>query len=743
MKTGLESLDAGAPDITYEGNEGPKSPQEMQQMQMAQLQEEYDKYVFEMEEQGLEPMSIQQFMEQALAEGQMSSRGQGGIDNIAMKSGLIDEYRNYKMGQGDAGEQFMSPRDYYRSQEQDRMGVAGGGIMRTGFQGGGYDASTASFSKSYDKIHKTDTESEVTGVADRKQAEGQRKADETNRRIAASALGKTQTANTVKAIEAAKAETTLKEKYNKYTSDFRKKSILRNMFHIAKGRPIQPAIMAMLQGKMTEEDFEKKFNVSISDLVGLSPMEQTNIYGDMSQFDKDRLGEMAGAYGKDYMSQGDWTKAFYGPKGPPQLGGGGGGQGAGYMGYPSYAAWKAAQGSVGTPAAEAAEAAEDSGIPTDSVATGPISNQYHIPGASNFYSNLASNQFNPTTNMLTLADGGRIGYAGGGITDLRQGYFIGKLVKKVTKGIKKIAKSPLGKIGLMALGGWGASKMFPGMMPGLKNLWSGTKVKPWLQKSPVEGGLWNWMKDNPFPTIAGASALGGAYTAMNPEEEKDGYDYDKLDYWRKYFSDIPTDSIRFADGGRTGYAGGKDHRAAALSAMYGEDDDEDNIYKFAYGGSAGMPPVSIAPEGFNSQSFPDDETTGIAQATPTLPSQMPRPQMDPRMMAPQGMPRRMAAEGGLMDMGGMEKDYRAEGGFVPLGGEERADDVPARLSKNEFVFTADAVRNAGGGDIDRGAEVMENLMENLEQGGQVSQQSQGLEGAREMFQTQQRLGEVL
>ena len=60
------------------------------------------------------------------------------------------------------------------------------------------------------------------------------------------------------------------------------------------------------------------------------------------------------------------------------------------------------------------------------------------------------------------------------------------------------------------------------------------------------------------------------------------------------------------------------------------------------------------------------------------------------------------AEGGLMDLGGMEKDYRAEGGFVPIGREEKADDVPARLSVNEFVFTADAVRNAGGGDIDRG-----------------------------------------
>jgi hypothetical protein len=192
--------------------------------------------------------------------------------------------------------------------------------------------------------------------------------------------------------------------------------------------------------------------------------------------------------------------------------------------------------------------------------------------------------------------------------------------------------------------------------------------------------------------------------------------------------------------------------------MYGENEDEDNMYKFAYGGSTGLPPVTIAPEGFNSQSFPDDETTGIAQATPTptLPSQMPKPKpmMNPMMargmnpMMARGMNpmmggRMMAQEGGLMDLNGMEKDYRAEGGFVPLGGEERADDVPARLSKNEFVFTADAVRSAGGGDIDKGAEVMENLMNNLEQGGQVSQGSQGLEGAREMFATQQRLGEVL
>jgi len=101
------------------------------------------------------------------------------------------------------------------------------------------------------------------------------------------------------------------------------------------------------------------------------------------------------------------------------------------------------------------------------------------------------------------------------------------------------------------------------------------------------------------------------------------------------------------------------------------------------------------------------------------------------------------AEGGIMDLGGMEKDYRNTGGFVDLGAKERADDVPARLSVNEFVFTADAVRNAGGGNIDKGAEVMENMMKHLEQGGQVSQESQGMQGAQQMFETSERLSEVV
>ena len=101
------------------------------------------------------------------------------------------------------------------------------------------------------------------------------------------------------------------------------------------------------------------------------------------------------------------------------------------------------------------------------------------------------------------------------------------------------------------------------------------------------------------------------------------------------------------------------------------------------------------------------------------------------------------AEGGIMeteqsemlDLGGMEKDYREEGGFVPIGEYEKKDDVPARLSVNEFVFTADAVRGAGDGDVDKGAERLQGIMKQLEQ--------QGKPEGMEMMEVSERLSEVV
>ena len=74
---------------------------------------------------------------------------------------------------------------------------------------------------------------------------------------------------------------------------------------------------------------------------------------------------------------------------------------------------------------------------------------------------------------------------------------------------------------------------------------------------------------------------------------------------------------------------------------------------------------------------------------------------------PTGMPR--VNTGGIREL-----DYRQSGGFVPVGVKEKADDVPAMLSKNEFVMTADAVKAAGGGSVEKGAQRMYDTMKRLE-----------------------------
>jgi len=66
-----------------------------------------------------------------------------------------------------------------------------------------------------------------------------------------------------------------------------------------------------------------------------------------------------------------------------------------------------------------------------------------------------------------------------------------------------------------------------------------------------------------------------------------------------------------------------------------------------------------------------------------------------------------------------ELDYRESGGFVPVGVKEKADDVPAMLSKNEFVLTADAVRGIGGGDVEKGAEKLYGVMKQAEKVGRA------------------------
>ena len=301
-----------------------------------------------------------------------------------------------------------------------------------------------------------------------------------------------------------------------------------------------------------------------------------------------------------------------------------------------------------------------------------------------------------------LADGGRAGYMDGGmmedtpeggIMDLesgRQMYFLGKLVKKATRAVKKVAKSPIGKAALMYFGG--NALMGAGGGKGLSSFFGKGSFNPFLRKVAGDtafSGLGDIASKFGMINSKGAMTLGGklglgfgvpfALDALGVgKEEEDNSAYEK--YMKDMRLDIP--ALR-----------GRRNLAAAF------DGSTYNYEAYADGGRTGYQEGSEEP---------------VAKKT---------------------MP--------LLDMDGMEKDYREDGGFVPIGRMERADDVPARLSKNEFVFTADAVRNAGEGDIDKGAEVMYNMMKNLESGGEVSEESQGLDGAREMFQTSQRLEEVI
>ena len=83
----------------------------------------------------------------------------------------------------------------------------------------------------------------------------------------------------------------------------------------------------------------------------------------------------------------------------------------------------------------------------------------------------------------------------------------------------------------------------------------------------------------------------------------------------------------------------------------------------------------------------------------------------PLIYGPDGQPRRMA-KGGDAQM----TNFPRRQGPINGPGTGTSDDIPAMLSDGEFVFTARAVRNAGGGSRRKGAARMYKLMKKLEGG---------------------------
>ena len=406
----------------------------------------------------------------------------------------------------------------------------------------------------------------------------------------------------------------------------------------------------------------------------------------------------------------------------------------------------------------------------------------------------------------------------GSLQDPRQGYFLGKLVKKATRAVKKVAKSKLGKAALIggglyltggmiggggltggmgnfrALGGalkgfggntLGKLKSGQGFMGGIGDMFrkGGESGADFSMARMLAGGL-------------GATALAAPFLAGKDEPEEVGEVMDVANIRNRaqnYYSGLGDKGVGLnfmpdkqyvkqnfyaANGGRAGYAMGGDIEEEDEIAFARTGAGQRYIPQqtfLAMGGDAG----NAQAEQMLKAEFVKYKNKGgdlsFEQFVQAVMQQQQQSQgmEQPTMMAadggmagmsvpgygtpagtnqfgyPSGGTRVNAAEGGIMDteqaemidMGGQEKDYRDEGGFVAMGGEERADDVPARLSKNEFVITADAVRSAGGGDIDRGSEVMQNMMDNLEQGGQISQGSQGMGGEEEMISEEEMVEE--
>ena len=263
-------------------------------------------------------------------------------------------------------------------------------------------------------------------------------------------------------------------------------------------------------------------------------------------------------------------------------------------------------------------------------------------------------------------------------------YFFKKIFRKAKNVVKKVVKSPIGKAAIL---GFGANALIPGGLGGLFGKGGGI--------GKLLAGAKNMGLAKQLGVIGGISGLGGYLASKEAEDEEDEIDIndrgetiDYSDVVRRARLNDP--QFRFLPG-------------AGFTDSYAE------------GGGVG----SLAMNEENvKQKFVSDEAGAIAKkgggVTPGDMGKLKRSDFDNEENYKRYLRQlNRKAEGGIMNLGGNEMDLRG-GGFVPLGAKEKADDVPARLSKNEFVMTADAVRAAGGGSVDKGADKMYNIMKNLE-----------------------------
>jgi len=316
--------------------------------------------------------------------------------------------------------------------------------------------------------------------------------------------------------------------------------------------------------------------------------------------------------------------------------------------------------------------------------------------------------------QFPMAAGGRVPY---GLGSLVKKVFKGatKGVKSLVKSVKKFAKSDLGKAALMYMATAGASSLGAGK--GMGSLFKLGTYNPMTVGSNIGSSYAN-LKN----MFSGANKL----TSSNALHKQMGTDKFGNFIYKKVASEPTGIMNKLATSFKTNPMPWILGSSLAGGAYTAANPGEENLDRVMANRNKEVAQWDDIMANIRSGQMVTPFTTGNVM--------FPYPNYYQNVAQGGRIGR---AEGGIMDLGGMEKDYRETGGFVPIGEYEKKDDVPARLSLNEFVMTADAVRGAGNGDIDKGAEVMEDMMETLEQQGQRHRQAQ------DMFSVSERLSEVV
>jgi len=306
---------------------------------------------------------------------------------------------------------------------------------------------------------------------------------------------------------------------------------------------------------------------------------------------------------------------------------------------------------------------------------------------------------------------------------------VSKAVKGATKAVKNIVSSDVGKLALLAAGVYYAPALFGGTVgfgPAstygsfARGLMNPNLIGPMTKagslgrtiSSAVTGGGIGGLFTKGNLVSAGLGILGGAAAggALSGEQIATGMKRNPTavrNYLRQYYLNTNPEATEEE---AEQYAQEQTREYAAQGGLMGRQE-------YGLGGMITQM-INNNPEIFKKLQMASPVKQLQARYMMNL-----NPEMDEEEVI--DYIRENAAYGGPMgeprenQQGVQELDYRKEGGFVPVGIKEKADDVPAMLSKNEFVFTADAVRGAGNGDVEKGAQRLYNTMKTLENGGTV------------------------